>query len=188
MICWFKWMTLTDGSLRLNPLNPSKKNDYAPATHCHALAPLHKTGSSAWIQTLLSPHYSSDASVVSGNSLQKIEKWWPAAQGEPWDSAVLEKQFKEPVCPVWFITADYNRQVLRCNTPTECAKGRQIMRVVWIKVVVVGAKMDVSLTTQSREDDIDRPIPDLWYKWFPAEAELLCCLLRRFAVSRLIWH
>lgn len=43
---------------------------------------------------------------MSGNSLQKIEKWWPAAQGEPWDSAVFEMQLKEPVSPVWFITAD----------------------------------------------------------------------------------
>lgn len=99
---------------------------------------------------------------MSGNSLQKIEKWWPAAQGEPWDSAVFEMQLKEPVSPVWFITADYNRQVLRRNTPTECTKGRQIMRVGGGE-----AKMDASPTTQTGEDDIYGPIPDLWNELFP---------------------
>lgn len=122
-------LTLADGPLRLNPLNPSKKNDFTPgACQRHTVAPLHKNSSPPLIQTLLSPYFSSDASVVSGNSLQKIEKWWPAAQGEPWDSAVFEMQRKEPLSPVWFITADDNRQVLRRNTPTECTKGRQIMR------------------------------------------------------------
>lgn len=73
----------------------------------------------ALIQVFLSPHFSSDASVVSGNSLQKIEK-----------------KKKQSVCCVWdaawgatpprtrFITADHKRQALRRNAPTQWTKAR----------------------------------------------------------------
>lgn len=154
MICWFKWKTLTDGSLRLNPLNPSKRTT------------LHKrhtvTLSRRYTKTVL--RRESKLSYLRITAATPLLCWVIAFKRLKNDDRphkasheivlVLEMQFKEPVCHVWFITADYNRQVLRCNTPTECTKGCQIMRVVWIKVVVVGAKMDASLTTQSREDDI----------------------------------
>lgn len=115
MIIWFRQIMLRDGSLRLNQSNPSKRPTSHQQRPDDTVTRRYTKTVLALIQVFLSPHFSSDASVVSGNSLQKIEK-----------------KKKKTICVLClrcsvrtrFITADHKRQALRRNAPTQWTKAR----------------------------------------------------------------